>query len=129
MKSVLTRLDTFEQEIADNGSSRARLEVVEAAAQCAIRCPTLALERPDGSPLIAIENLELVTGEMSLVTGRSGMGKSTLLRALAGIWPHAGGRIEIPCGARLMVLPQRPYFATRLAARGDHLPSCCRDQH
>jgi vitamin B12/bleomycin/antimicrobial peptide transport system ATP-binding/permease protein len=109
-KSVLTRLDTFEQEIADNGSSRARLELVEAAAQCGIRCPTLALERPDGSPLIAIENLELVTGEMSLVTGRSGMGKSTLLRALAGIWPHAGGRIEIPCGARLMVLPQRPYL-------------------
>ena len=109
-KSVLTRLDTFEQEIADNGSSRARLELVEATAQCGIRCPNLALERPDGSPLIAIENLELVTGEMSLVTGRSGLGKSTLLRALAGIWPHAGGRIEIPCGARLMVLPQRPYL-------------------
>jgi len=109
-KSVLKRLDTFEQEIADDGSSRARLEVVEATAQCGIRCPNLALEKPDGSPLIAIENLELVAGEMSLVTGRSGLGKSTLLRALAGIWPHAGGRIEIPCGTRLMVLPQRPYL-------------------
>jgi putative ATP-binding cassette transporter len=109
-KSVLQRLDSFEREIADNGSDHARLEVVEATAQCGIRCPNLALQKPDGSPLMAIENLEFVAGEMSLVTGRSGMGKSTLLRALAGIWPHAGGRIEIPSGARLMVLPQRPYL-------------------
>jgi len=109
-KSVLQRLDSFEREIADNGSGHTRLEVVEATARRGIRCPTLALQKPDGSHLIAIENLEFVAGEMSLVTGRSGMGKSTLLRALAGIWPHAGGRIEIPCGARLMVLPQRPYL-------------------
>ena len=109
-KSVLERLDAFEQSIADNGSCPARLEVVQGAPQCSIKTANLALQKPDRSPLLAIDSLELVAGEMSLLTGRSGMGKSTLLRALAGIWPHAEGRIAVPPGARLMVLPQRPYL-------------------
>jgi len=29
---------------------------------------------------------------------------------LAGIWPHAEGRVAIPSQARLLVLPQRPYL-------------------
>jgi putative ATP-binding cassette transporter len=38
------------------------------------------------------------------------MGKSTLLRVLAGIWPHAQGRIEMSDRSRVLVLPQRPYL-------------------
>jgi vitamin B12/bleomycin/antimicrobial peptide transport system ATP-binding/permease protein len=109
-KSVLERLDAFEQSIADHGNCPARLEVLEGAPQCSIKTGNLALQKPDRSPLLAIDSLELVAGEMSLLTGRSGMGKSTLLRALAGIWPHAEGRLEVPPGVRLMVLPQRPYL-------------------
>ena len=45
-----------------------------------------------------------------LVTGPSGAGKSTLFRAIAGIWPFGSGRILVPKDARLMMLPQRPYF-------------------
>ena len=45
-----------------------------------------------------------------LVTGPSGSGKSTLFRAIAGIWPFGSGRVVVPNGARLMMLPQRPYF-------------------
>jgi putative ATP-binding cassette transporter len=44
------------------------------------------------------------------VTGPSGAGKSTLFRAIAGIWPFGTGTIAIPAHARLMMLPQRPYF-------------------
>jgi putative ATP-binding cassette transporter len=44
------------------------------------------------------------------VTGPSGSGKSTLFRAIGGIWPFGSGAVLIPDGARVMVLPQRPYL-------------------
>jgi len=52
-----------------------------------------------------------------LVTGPSGSGKSTLFRAIAGIWPFGTGTIDIPAQAKLMMLPQRPYFP--VGALGD----------
>ena len=49
-------------------------------------------------------------GERVLVSGPSGSGKSTLFRAIAGIWPFGDGTITVPKNARVMMLPQRPYF-------------------
>ena len=109
-KSVIERLDGFERSVADAASPRGALEIVEGSAECSISAMALDLTKPCGSPLLKIETLDLTAGEATLVTGRSGTGKSTLLRVLAGIWPHAQGRIEIPAGARLLVLPQRPYL-------------------
>ena len=48
-------------------------------------------------------------GESVLVNGPSGAGKSTLFRAISGIWPFGQGAIKVPKGARVMLLPQRPY--------------------
>ena len=45
-----------------------------------------------------------------LVSGPSGSGKSTLFRALAGIWPFGSGTVTVPKDAKVMMLPQRPYF-------------------
>ena len=49
-------------------------------------------------------------GERVLVAGELGTGKSTLVRAIAGLWPWGGGEINIKKGAKLMMLPQRPYI-------------------
>jgi len=49
-------------------------------------------------------------GGSALVVGPTGSGKSTLFRAIAGIWPFGTGVIGIPHGAKLFVLPQRPYL-------------------
>jgi len=84
--------------------------VLERSAGCSINASSLALEKPCGAPLLKIETLHLTVGKATLLTGRSGTGKSTLLRVLAGIWPHAQGRIEMPARSRLLVLPQRPYL-------------------
>jgi putative ATP-binding cassette transporter len=68
------------------------------------------VQLPNGAPLVASEDLLIKAGERALVTGPSGCGKSTFFRAIADIWPFGKGSILVPRGAKLMMLPQRPYF-------------------
>jgi vitamin B12/bleomycin/antimicrobial peptide transport system ATP-binding/permease protein len=77
----------------------------------------LSLRLPDGRPVVAAEHVAFPAGERVLISGPSGAGKSTLLRAIAGIWPFGSGRVVVPASAKVMLLPQRPYFpVTTLAA-------------
>ena len=69
----------------------------------------LQLRLPDGRQIVDVAHLRFEKGRSTLVTGPSGSGKSTLFRAVADIWPYGEGRIEAPEGARVMLLPQRPY--------------------
>ena len=61
-----------------------------------------------GSPLLTDINLEAHASEWVLLEGRSGIGKSTLLRALAGLWPYYQGSFALD--GSLLFLPQRPYL-------------------
>ena len=70
----------------------------------------LELRLPTGAPLIAADGLSFGPGDRVLVTGPTGSGKSTLFRAIAGIWPFGSGTIAVPADAKMMVLPQRPYL-------------------
>src|SRR5262249_15830001 len=70
----------------------------------------LRVRLPQGTALIAANDIAIAAGERVLLTGPSGAGKSTLLRAIAGTWPFGAGTIRVPKGAKLMALPQRPYF-------------------
>jgi putative ATP-binding cassette transporter len=49
-------------------------------------------------------------GERVLVAGESGTGKSTLVRAVAGLWPWGHGSVQVASGAKMMLMPQRAYI-------------------
>ncbi len=69
----------------------------------------VSLFKPDQQALLENINLELKAGEHTLIMGPSGMGKSTLLRTIAGIWPFASGKITKP-ETSFWFVPQKPYL-------------------
>jgi len=64
----------------------------------------------DGRVVIAEATVDIVPGERVLIVGESGIGKSTLFRAVAGLWPWGGGTIRLPDRNATMFMPQRPYL-------------------
>jgi putative ATP-binding cassette transporter len=64
----------------------------------------------DGGVVISDATTDIELGERVLVVGDSGTGKSTLLRAIGGLWPWGTGIIHLPPREQMMFLPQRPYM-------------------
>jgi vitamin B12/bleomycin/antimicrobial peptide transport system ATP-binding/permease protein len=64
----------------------------------------------DGKLMIDGAEAIVSPGDKVLVKGESGTGKSTLIRAMAGLWPWGSGEILRPAGAYIAFMPQRPYF-------------------
>ena len=64
----------------------------------------------DGKLMIDAAEATIAPGEKVLVKGESGTGKSTLIHAMAGLWPWGSGEILRPDGATIVFMPQRPYF-------------------
>lgn len=64
----------------------------------------------NGTTVIADASAEITAGERVLIQGESGTGKSTLFRAIGGLWPWGAGEITIPPRDQMMFMPQRPYL-------------------
>ena len=109
-RAVVARLDGFNRSIANARGTAKTADIVADSERSALTINELSVRLPTGAPLIATEKLVIKSGQRALISGPSGAGKSTFFRAIAGIWPFRSGTVVVPRGAKLMVLPQRPYF-------------------
>ena len=108
--AVTQRLGTFDARMEDIAQSlKAPQGIRETRSGKGLEVKNLALDLPDGSHLLAGVSLKVAPGEHVLIIGPNGIGKSTLLRALSGIWPFGKGEIRLGEG-RSLFLPQRPYL-------------------
>jgi putative ATP-binding cassette transporter len=69
----------------------------------------VSINTPQEEALLKNINLELVYGKNYIIKGESGVGKSTFIRTIAGIWPFGSGEIGMP-DKKMLFLPQRPYM-------------------
>jgi putative ATP-binding cassette transporter len=112
-RAVIARLDGFNVSVEKAqlaAKAQPVIEVLTQTEKAPLAIQDLMVRLPQGKPVVTAHNISVAKGESVLVTGPSGSGKSTLFRALAGIWPFGAGTIRVPSGAKVMMLPQRPYF-------------------
>jgi vitamin B12/bleomycin/antimicrobial peptide transport system ATP-binding/permease protein len=110
-RAVIQRLTGFEREIVSANQLQAESALRHnERTDRSLSIDDVLLWLPNKKPVVAADHISIPAGASVLLMGPTGSGKSTLFRAIAGIWPFGTGTIGIPHDARLFVLPQRPYL-------------------
>lgn len=110
-RAVVRRLLTFLNHMYEL-EQRAKLKnkfSFQSNTQNKITVKDVFINTPDGKKLLENINQELIHGKHYVIKGPSGIGKSTFVRVLAGIWPFGKGEIDLPDN-NVMFVPQNSYM-------------------
>lgn len=110
----VTRVDELVEELQalDVGTimeADTQIELGESEDE-AIHIENLSLAHSNGRIVVADATVAIERGAKVLIVGESGSGKSTIIRALAGLWPWGSGSIRVPAGQSIAFVPQKPYL-------------------
>jgi len=110
-RAVVERLAGFGRAI-ERAHAEAAVEGIRRTEEdgAALALKDVDLLLPGGRPLVQGVDLTFRRGDNALISGPTGSGKSTLFRAIAGIWPFGRGEISMPAPGRVLFLPQKPYL-------------------
>ncbi|MGJ5196856.1 ABC transporter ATP-binding protein/permease [Bradyrhizobium sp. HKCCYLRH1030] len=123
--SLMMSLDALER--AERGDGIGRIKRGETTGDAMLSLNDLQVTLDDGTAVVGETEVVVDPGERLLVAGESGTGKSTLVRAIAGLWPWGGGSINFHPDRKLFMLPQRPYVPSGTLRRAVAYPGAAED--
>lgn len=104
-KATLDRLTSFDKAVSGVQALKT-VQVIHHDMDVVFK--DLTIKTPTDKVLIERLNLTLPKGTRLLIQGKSGLGKTTLLRTVAGLWSYGEGQIARPSDA--LFLSQKPYL-------------------
>ncbi|MBB36299.1 MAG: ABC transporter ATP-binding protein [Hirschia sp.] len=107
--ATIDRLERFCAAVDQAQHTESHIEFSTVPRSDALACKNLTLLRPGGEVLFDQVSFDVQPREWVLLRGRSGTGKTSLLKGIAGLWPYGDGQIAVPEGTQ-MFIPQRPYL-------------------
>ena len=116
--NLLVALDGLKQIEDSQSGAISRTEGKGAA----IRLKDVQVSLSDGTVVVDDADVTVHFGEKVLVAGESGTGKSTLVRAIAGLWPWGEGEIALAPDAKMFLMPQKPYIPLGTLRRATSYP-------
>ncbi|WP_291493790.1 ABC transporter ATP-binding protein/permease [Desulfurella sp.] len=109
--AVADRLRTFEHNIESIKALQNSNNNIKYKQSDFLSVKNLSIMLPNNQTyLIKDLSFELKPTQSLLIVGPSGIGKSTLIRTIAGLWPFGSGEIELPPKEKTLFLPQKPYL-------------------
>src|SRR5215212_9681855 len=123
--SLMMSLDGLERAERGDGIGRIRRGEIEGDAILSLNDLSVTLD--DGTAVVGDAEVVVQPGERLLVAGESGTGKSTLVRAIAGLWPWGDGSVNFHPNRRLFMLPQKPYVPSGTLRRAAAYPAAAED--
>jgi vitamin B12/bleomycin/antimicrobial peptide transport system ATP-binding/permease protein len=123
--SLMMSLDALER--AERGDGIGRIKRGETEGEAMLSLNDLSVTLDDGTAVVGETEVVIGPGERLLVAGESGTGKSTLVRAIAGLWPWGSGSVNFHPDRRLFMLPQKPYIPSGTLRRAIAYPGAAED--
>jgi putative ATP-binding cassette transporter len=98
-------------DVLESSNAARQAGLVEFRQGREVRLDNIDLSTPGGEHLIVSKlSMHVEPGDHWVISGRTGVGKSSLLRLMAGLWCKGSGTVTIPPASETLFLPQKPYM-------------------